>query len=352
MCLFQEWASLAEEVVAHEFPSWHLFAAFEVFNLADEGKRQNPDVVRNLQRLAQAFAVCPEKLKEQYARLMPIATAIKKQGGLSNRDAWKEALQRTSSRKGAQNQRHEHSALREVIAPYQGWTAASSGVEQLFSKLKRSPVELSNASAETDRRTACVMGDGQAVAAMADIVTDARQIYASLLHSGVARPRTRVRFDCGTKGGCREGTFAHWNRNRKQAVAEAVQSYTTPPRKPSAVQTVSALKERDFQRKHALKRKAEALADGLLLPDEVTEDVRTEAVRVAKTNKQADQQRAKKRRDYELGGHLTSTTKTPDWACQGLTGPAWFCQKLGPQEELHKRLQGHSVTNFTEDNQK
>ena len=100
MCLFQEWASLAEEVVAHEFPSWHLFAAFEVFNLADEGKRQNPDVVRNLQRLAQAFAVCPEKLKEQYARLMPIATAIKKQGGLSNRDAWKEALQQHEQPQG------------------------------------------------------------------------------------------------------------------------------------------------------------------------------------------------------------------------------------------------------------
>ena len=106
---------------------------------------------------------------------------------------------------------------------------------------------------------------------------------------------------------------------------KAVQSYTTPPRKPSAVQTVSALKERDFQRKHALKRKAEALADGLLLPDEVTEDVRTEAVRVAKTNKQADQQRAKKRRDYELGGHLTFNNEDTRL---GLPGSDWPCLVL------------------------
>ena len=281
---------------------------------------------------------------------MPIAAAIRRQGGLANRDAWREALQRTSARKGDQNTKYEHLELREVVAAYQGWTAASSGVEQLFSKLKRSPVELSNASAETDRRTAIVMGDGQATVASDAIVAEARKIYASLLHSGASRPRTRQRFDSGKKGGVKEGSFAHWNRCRKMALAEAVDNVQTPPRKPSEVQTASAQKERDFQRKNALKRKAEAFADGLLLEDEITTEVRDEAARATKVHQQADKQRAKKRQEYEVAGRLTSTKRSAEWACEGLSGPAWCCPKLGDKlQEMKLKLNGHGVALFTQD---
>ena len=156
--------SLVEEVVAHEFPSWHLAAAFQVFHLSDcvRGRDCSADVLRNLERLAQVYSVPFEALKQEYARLLPIAAALKKQAGLSNREAWREALQRTSSRKGAQGRKYEATALIQVMAACQCWTAATSGVEQQFSKLKRSPVELSNASVDTDRRLAIVMGDGQA----------------------------------------------------------------------------------------------------------------------------------------------------------------------------------------------
>ena len=123
-------------------------------------EKTGQDVPRNIERLALAFGHCPVRLKDQYARLMPIATAVKRQSSVTNRGAWKEALLRTSASKGSQNDKYEQTELREVVAAYQGWTAASSGVEQLFSKMKRSPVALSNGSAETDRRTAIVMGDG------------------------------------------------------------------------------------------------------------------------------------------------------------------------------------------------
>ena len=101
---------------------------------------------------------------------------------------------------------------------------SSSGVEQLFSKIRRSLVEHANASKETDRRNAIVMGDGHSTAEKEEIIRDARKICVSLLQSGASRPRTRQRFDSGKTGTkVKEGSFAHWNRARKTAVQQAVQ---------------------------------------------------------------------------------------------------------------------------------
>ena len=345
--------SLVEEVVAHEFPSWHLAAAFQIFHLSDcvRGRECSADVLRNLERLAQVYSVPFQALKEEYARLLPIAAALKTQAGLSNREAWREALQRTSSRKSAQG-KYEATALIQVVAAYQCWTAASSGVEQQFSKLKRSPVELSNSSVDTDRRLAIVMGDGQAMspAVQPEVIGAARRIYSSLLSSGRSRPRTKPRFDCGVRGKKKTGSFADWNRTRKKAVLEAAQDCETPPRKPSDLLTESSQKEKNFQRKHCLKRKAEALADGCLLPDEVTQEVQEEALRLAKANRQGDDLRKKKRQKYEVSGKLTSMKKSHKWACEGLSGPAW-CSSMegGKAQAVSQALTRHGVGTRTQD---
>lgn len=85
-------------------------------------------------------------------------------------------------------------------------------------------MEHANASKETDRRNAIVMGDGHSSAEKEEIIRDARKIYVSLLKSGASRPRTRQRFDSGKTGTkVKEGSFAHWNRARKTAVQQAVQ---------------------------------------------------------------------------------------------------------------------------------
>ena len=241
--------SLVEEVVAHEFPSWHLAAAFQIFHLSDcvRGRDCSDDVVRNLERLAQVYSVPVEALKQEYARLQPIAAALKKQAGLSNREAWREAIQRTSSRKGTQGSHYEVPSLMPVLAAYLCWTAASSGVEQQFSKLKRSPVELANASEDTDRRLAIVMGDGQVMSpeVQPEVIRAAQKIYSCILSSGRSRARTMPRFDCGAKGKKKFRSFADWNRRRKKAVLEAVQTCQTPPRKPSEPLTESAEKEKN-----------------------------------------------------------------------------------------------------------
>ena len=130
-----------------------------------------------------------------------------------------------------------------------------------------------------------------------------------------------------------------------------MQKCETPPRKPSELQTESAVKERCFQRQNALKRKAEAMVDGLLLTDEITEEVQQEAARAAKVQKQADQQRAKKKKEYLLNAHLTSTKQSTQWALQNLIGPAWCCPKLGKQlqQEVKEKLHEHNVTSLTQD---
>ena len=348
--LLQEWVALVEEVVAHEFPSWHLAAAFQIFHLSDcvSGRDCSADVLRNLERLAKVYSVPYEALKQEYARLLPIAAALKKQAGLSNREAWREALHRTSSRKGAQA-----TALIQVLAAYLCWTAATSGVEQQFSKLKRSPVELSNASVDTDRRLAIVVGDCQATspAVQPEVIRAARLIYSSLLSSGRSRPRTKPRFDCGMKAKTKTGSFADWNRTRKKAVLEAVRKCQTPPRKPAELLTESSLKERNFQRKHSLKRKAEALADGCLLSDEITQEVQEEALRLTKANQKGDELRKKSRQEYEVTGKLTSTKKSHEWACQALSGPAWCCSKMegGKAQAVSQALTKHGVATRTQD---
>lgn len=346
--VLQEWTALAEEVVAHEIPSWHLFAAFEVFHLPDskESRKLNgEDLERNLQRLAQAFHVSTDQLKREFTQMQPIAAALKKSASHSNREAWRQAVLRVGRRSPAQA--NTTGALRTVLASYLAWTASSSGVEQLFSTLKASPTEQSKSSGavlDTDRRTAVAMGDCQVREAKvaAEIVSEARRLYCTLLRSGISRTNTQQRFDKGrTSTTGRKGSHAQWDRDRKESLATALKDLTTPPRAATApMRTESAVKERDLQRSKAFKRKAEALTDGLLLPDEVTPALECAAKKMVKNNKQNDRQRKKKRLDYLTEYEMASTKKPSGWACDGLQGPVWLDPRLGEktqavQQKLH-----------------
>ena len=346
----QEWVVLAEEVVAHEFPSWHLFAAFEVFHLSDKETDSDGHVLRNLERLAKAFKVSPDKLKKEFTQMQPIATALKKSAGLTNREAWRQAVLRVGERR--KEVKAGTSALFNVLAGYQAWTASSSGVEQLFSRLKNSPTEQGQASLETERRIAATMGDSQVRDGQtADVVSEARRIYCSLLRSGISRAQTRKRFDGGRKGVGRKGTLAEWNRKRKRSLSAALDDLTTPPRQATAaLATESTVKERNFQRQKTLKRKAEALNDGLLLMDEITPAVQAQATKMAKANKQSDRQRKKKRAEYVVAAKMTSKKKSNDWGCQNLPGPAWLDPRLGHESAtVQQKLLAFGVDAVCED---
>ena len=351
--------ALAEEVVAHEFPSWHLFAAFEVFQLSENSTKvasrsSDADVLRNLERLAQAFQVPKDALKQEFTQLQPTAAALKKTAKLSNREAWRQAFLRVGERR--RKEKTPPSALFHVLAGYMAWTASSSGVEQLFSTLKNSPTEqcksTGSSALETDRRIAVIMGDTQVRKGPAkDIAEKARVIYCSLLRSGMARVRKQLRLDKGRPGQVRTSSHAAWNRKRKEELTNALDQLTTPPRKASAVMsTDSTQKEQNFQQKKSLKRKAEALRDGLLLQDEICVQVQNEANKMAKATQQSDQQRKKKRTQYTEQATMAVKKQDMAWACKDLPTKAWVDPQVGAEKAALKiQLRNMGVRTFVED---
>ena len=300
------------------------------------------DLERNLARLGQA---------REFTQMQPTAAALKKSASHSNRDAWRQAVLRVGQRSPAQ--KAPTTALCTVLASYLAWTASNSGVEQLFSTLKNSPTEQSKATGmvlDTDRRTPMAMGDCQAREATiaAEIVSEARRIYCTLLRSGISRTTTQKRFDKGRTSTSRKGSHAQWDRDRKQSLATALKDLTTPPRAATApMLTESTEKERDFQRKKAFKRKAEALSDGLLLPDEVTPALERAASKMAKANQQGDRQRKKKRVDYIAESKMASAKTSSVWASQGLQGPVWLDPRLGTHTQAVQRKVAHSGRHFS-----
>ena len=284
-----EWVETVEAAVEAEFPSWHLISCFAVFNLEArraEDQEDKDSVKKCLQKLSQAFKVKPALLEQQYVSLLPLAEALHKEGYFQNRAAWVEAFARVQQRRAAQRQDCE--ALLPVLSAYLAWSASTSGVEQLFSKLKRSPVELASASADTDNRLAVVLGSQTCGAADDDkLIRDAQAIYTGMLRSRKARGGARrKRLDWGLKRRTMEDrkdsrgkkSEAAWHRRRKAGVAKAAGNVTaTPPRRPAPELPSSSAKEVDHQRQVARKRKAEALLDGYLVGDEITGDVRSAA---------------------------------------------------------------------------
>ena len=137
---------------------------------------------------------------------------------------------------------------------------------------------------------------------------------------------------------------------QEKALSATLDELKTPPRQPAPLVTESTQKERDFQRRKALKRKAEALSDGLLLQDEVTPALQAEATRTAKASQQSDRQRKKKRTDYLVAAKMTSKKKLATWACQGLPEPAWLDPRLGDRASvIQQKLRMHGVSAVCQD---
>ena len=217
---------------------------------------------------------------------------------------------------------------RQVVCAFLAWSASSSGVEQLFSKMKRSPVELASANADTDRRVCAAMGCTLDQAQEEEMLQEARAIYARLNKSGTSRSsegRTK-RLDFGRQGPLRQSSHKNWMRERKQAVevaAAAAAQLVTPPRKISSQDLPpSSRKEADQQSRLEKKRKAEAYSDGLLLTSEVTQAVVAEAEKQGKTNAPNDRARRFQFHSRHAAVEASITKKTVAWALKGLPSPA------------------------------
>ena len=188
-------------------------------------------------------------------------------------------------------------------ARFMAWTASSSGVEQNFSAVERSNVERCNASNDTESRfTICMLtkpDQGEE-----DLVCRrARQLYLKVKPTG--RLRLRARFDKGIPRGplhVPDGaplSEAAWLRGRWRAVQEGMMQVGTktaapPPASPERRRRARPAEwDKEFKRQKDLqgKRRATALRDGLLLDEEVTDDLRQEARRQEQREDLADSRR-------------------------------------------------------------
>ncbi|CAE7557490.1 ngoBVM, partial [Symbiodinium necroappetens] len=347
--VLKDWTSATEAVLKAEFPSWHLFACFECFNLQGVNARlqlRSAAVKQHLAKLSQAFGVNASDLESEYSNLLPIACGLMEQSSLDNRSAWRQALERTQGKKA-----YQVTALRTVLAAYVAWSCSTSGVEQSFSVLKRSPAELASARIDTDRRLATVMGcrDLHKNPARQDaLVESARRIYASTTQSQKpARKITKIRFDKGVAKKISEGSEAEWLRKRSAAVQEAADGLATPAKRTKRELPESLEKEVNRQRQLAKVRKADAYLDGYLLPSEVTCTMAADVKDRLQKNAANDRKRASEMTQKTALLGMATVTKSHDWALQGLPpGPAL----LGRDNTTWKfQLAALGVDAFTED---
>ena len=99
-----------------EFPAWHLLNCFDVFHLASGNtlsKQRATDSETALAKLAKVFGLDEAALKSQFVSVLPTAQALQRQGGLDNRSAWAEALDRLQ-KTSALRKKYPMQALKQV----------------------------------------------------------------------------------------------------------------------------------------------------------------------------------------------------------------------------------------------
>lgn len=239
----------------------------------------------------------------------------------------------------------------EVLCGYLAWTPSTSGVEQLFSKVKRSPVELTSSMEVTDMRLCVVMGMGDLTQPEEDeILQSGQRIYTAMLKSQLSYRRKpgKRRIDEGVpKGQTRRstGSQAAWHRARKAAVAKAAEELKTPPRRPPLELPESLAKEESRQRALEKKRKADALGDGYLLPKEITPGLEAYAAKKQKQDLANDKSRGNKFHEYEAV-RKTSRQAPHETALKDLPRRVWVQTGVESAESWTnhlRRMGGFSV---------
>lgn len=236
----------------------------------------------------------------------------------------------------------------QVLGAYIAWTTSSSGCEQMFSQLKRSPAELASSRVETDRRLAVVIGSDSTFDPL--VLEKARDLYGQLLPSGRSRTSVRnIRMDAGRSGRQKVGSKQAWIRKRKEAVDRAAAlELVTPPRQPQVELPQSLEKEANRQEALRKKRKAEAFLEGTLLEKEVTEEVRRDAAQKEKMDAANDRGRAKKFQQVttQVSSRLEKQTKA--WALRALPAPALLLG-VRADAECKAKLRAANVSAFVQD---
>ena len=221
----EAYTALVADVVRTEFPDYELLCAFSVFNLDDSGRDRpaNTGGDISLQRLAKAFDVHEAALKDQYHRLRAVALQKKRdRPDVCNKTAWQEAV-RSCHRHHGTKLNWNLSALLPVLWRFVGWTAATSGVEQNFSKALRSigpqRGSLTPEHEETAVRFAVYKPEQKE---LDTLIAKARELWAA--HYGSPREMLFQRCDKGAHkvpASADENTETAWLGRRRAAAIDA-----------------------------------------------------------------------------------------------------------------------------------
>ena len=234
----------------------------------------NKSTTESLDRLAQAFAVPGASLKEQFCRVRPVATLKQNERpDVCNKVAWQEAIQSCQRHHGTKSH-WVVDALLPVLWRYVGWTAATSGVEQNFSKALRligpQRGSLTPEHEETAVKFAVYTADQKEVD---NVIARARAIWDA--HYGAPRVSGHQRCDKGVPRISNAETERAWLKRRRDAAHDAGNEFGDP----TALSVEAAEggpgwkarhdKEHVFQVQKRAKKELQALQDGMLLPHEI-----------------------------------------------------------------------------------
>ena len=320
-CCFRRmraYCALVSDVVETEFPDYELFCAFSVFDLNSKSMDENnlnDATVSNMQRLAQAFKVSEAAFREQWLRLRHVARQSFAMNSC-NKSAWQDAIQKAQRHHGTK-QTWKTDALVEVALRFAGWTAATSGVEQNFSKAMRSigpqRMSMSEENEETAIRFAVYKPERSE---MDDVISRARKIWSETY--GAPRIHTTTRLDKGghhhLKNKGNETAEAVWLKHRRIATRDAGTRLGDPSA--LSVQAAEACPgwtaghdaEHTFQVKKRAEKRLQACEDGILLPHEVDDGMR-EALEIQNRKDATNDRDAKRKLKFEKRRHKTAQLK-------------------------------------------
>lgn len=316
------WCKLAVEVCRAEFPDYSVFSALGIFNLSvtPQSAAAGQAVLKlydsSVERLAQLFQVCPQRLRDQVAKHRPVAAKLAADTACGNREAWQQALLKTQ-RHNCTRQAYAADALKPVLLRYLSWRASTSAVEQGFSQLDRCGPAM--ASSGIRHETVCLRAllAKASPAEMEATCRAAQELYSESGLSGQTRRHVRVRIDSGCKRRQSQemASEQQWLKKRRTSVANSLKAAGGQGSDATALDTTALpswgeghARELLFQRDKQKKRRLEAFLDNLLLKEEQPADLRAQLRERGVKNKAADNALLRKKRKKAL---LSSMTRRP-----------------------------------------
>ena len=267
------------QILRTEFPSYDLLASFAVLSI---GGKRNVDSERDdehFEKLAKFCHVDPSVLKAEFSQIYLIASRIANDEKCTVKEAWRKTVQQIKARKSMEG---SLSALLPVLIKHATYGASTSGVEQTFSRFKRTFGEHRLGGNELTELDVMKLVFDRNPAEEQDVIRLAREHWVQ--EFGMAR-RTPAeeRIDAGRPRKMKiDGTTeVSMIKRRRSDVSKLVDGYDTDELAEVSIEdldgwTARHEKEMQFQLKKNLKRKVQAYEEGVLTNGELDADIQAD----------------------------------------------------------------------------